>query len=1060
MAAAPTAMGRLVRALVGWRNWRLPVKLAAVTLVPVIFAITLSAIQISGHVHRVEQYSAVADRVAAGDTVRDVIAAAQRERNLAAVANAPDGLGADAKRKAERPLDTAVAAVRRTMNGLATSDEIVASRWQDASYQLGRLPSLRGQWQANPDAAIAGYSDLIGSLLALDRALAGVGADSGIARSASALYALDGVTEQVFHEQAVVLAGITRGHMTAAESATLRDAEAVRQAKVSDFRSLAAGGERRSYADAVGSSGASRREGYLHTAIENGTAQPQAGNADGPGEAARNQSELRHHEALRLEAADWNGSSDATTAGLHKVANGMADDLRARASQLRDSAFDAAVTVGVILLLALLLATAGVWIVARQLARSIRTLHRSARQVAEYDIPAVVSDIQRGAEVRKTADPVPVGTDDEVGQLARAFDAVHVAARGLAVEQAGLRSSYGAVFVNLSRRSQSLVQRQLRLLEQLERDEEDPDQLSTLFQLDHLATRMRRNNENLMVLSGNGQSKPRSQAPTPLGDLLRASVSEIEQYQRVTLHVPPQVHIVGYAAGDIVRLLAELLDNATAFSAPETQVTVSTHQQADTSVVVDIVDEGIGMREDELDQANRSLAGTSATELPVSRRMGLFVVARLAETHGITVKLYGGEGIGGLRAGVTVPPGLVLGRSGPKPVVPDETDLETTLAGSTLAAMPALPGWTGTALSGSPESAQPATNGHRRSESVEGPAMARDDSATRLPGDISSAALFAATTEPSRDVATNGTGAPRQHGNGSEKTPIFDEMISAWFDPGAAATARHAERGEEQAGDTGEETPRWRFEADSGWDVAREVARSSAQEWTPTGLPKRTPRARLVPGSAGSEGAEAAPDRDAQRIHDRLASFQSGVSSGRHAGADDEAAPPGESGDSDVTAAAEPAPGSADPVADTHSSGLPQRTPGSRRLAGNEEPVRPAADEPEPASRWGTGSDEGWQAATRVAQAVETGLPEAEATTASGLPRREPKAHLVPGSVAAGATRAEAGTATRRDPAGVRDRLSSFQRGVQEGRGGSSAPDNEPSPLTVPTESAGGEEQP
>ena len=205
-----------------------------------------------------------------------------------------------------------------------------------------------------------------------------------------------------------------------------------------------------------------------------------------------------------------------------------------------------------------------------------------------------------------TAEPVPLRTRDEVGQVARAFDAVHGQALRLAADQAALQSNVSSMFVNLSRRSQALVERQLQLIEQLESNEQDPDQLSNLFQLDHLATRMRRNSENLLVLAGTDLAK-RNVAAVPLVDVLRAAVSEIEQYQRIVVQPPPPSTVVGRATSDVVHLLAELLDNATNFSPPDSQVVMSSMRNPDGSIMVEIADRGVGMNELELDDANRRL---------------------------------------------------------------------------------------------------------------------------------------------------------------------------------------------------------------------------------------------------------------------------------------------------------------------------------------------------------------------------------------------------------------------------------------------------------------------
>ncbi|MDF3049004.1 MAG: hypothetical protein K0R87_642 [Pseudonocardia sp.] len=350
---------------------------------------------------------------------------------------------------------------------------------------------------------------------------------------------------------------------------------------------------------------------------------------------------------------------DAATAA---VTTGLVDAGRAA----EDRSSNLAGVNSVILMLGLLLAATIIVLVARTLTRSLRVLRSSALDVAQRRLPQAVESMRSGGTPDVTAEPVPLRTRDEVGQVARAFDAVHGQALRLAADQAALQSNVSSMFVNLSRRSQALVERQLQLIEQLESNEQDPDQLSNLFQLDHLATRMRRNSENLLVLAGTDLAK-RNVAAVPLVDVLRAAVSEIEQYQRVVVQAPPPSTVVGRATSDIVHLLAELLDNATNFSPPDSQVVMSSMRNPDGSITIEVADRGVGMNELELDDANRRLTTPSTVDVSTSRRMGLFVVGRLAARHGIALNLggapMGGPG-GGLTASVTLPAHLVTTAGG------------------------------------------------------------------------------------------------------------------------------------------------------------------------------------------------------------------------------------------------------------------------------------------------------------------------------------------------------------------------------------------------------------
>jgi PAS domain S-box-containing protein len=223
-------------------------------------------------------------------------------------------------------------------------------------------------------------------------------------------------------------------------------------------------------------------------------------------------------------------------------------------------------------------------------------------------------------------------------------------------EQAALRKSIGDLLHNLARRSQGLVDRQLELIDELERKEADPDRLDELFRMDHLATRMRRNVENLIVLSGVDQRR-RWSASVPLGDVVEAAVAEVEDYSRVQVAGIHDLALAGQAASDVAHLLAELVENATSFSSPTTMVEVS-GGPAGNGYVLEIEDHGIGMSDAELDEANRRLAEPLAADVAVSRMMGFHVVGRLAARHGIRVQLRQ-RWFGGVTALVLLPAALL-----------------------------------------------------------------------------------------------------------------------------------------------------------------------------------------------------------------------------------------------------------------------------------------------------------------------------------------------------------------------------------------------------------------
>jgi len=328
-----------------------------------------------------------------------------------------------------------------------------------------------------------------------------------------------------------------------------------------------------------------------------------------------------------------------------------------RTAAIRDSA----IVVGA-MLLALLL----VILVARSLVRPLRRLRDSALKVAHDDLAREIERVRAGAEPSHVQ-PIPVYTSEEVGQVAHAVDELHEQAVLLAGEQSQLQLQVSDMFETLSRRSRSLVDQQLSLIDRLERNEEDPDRLESLFRLDHLAARMRRNGANLLVLAG--AKVPREQAePVPVSAIINAAASEVEDYTRVVTATVPDSEIHGTMAGDLVHLLAELLDNALRYSPPISQVRVSAVHTGNGGLVIEVSDIGIGMTEPDLRVANTRLQSGGEVNPYTARHMGLFVVGRLASQHGLVVRLrstIAGEPNSGTTAGVFVPSELLVGGQAP-----------------------------------------------------------------------------------------------------------------------------------------------------------------------------------------------------------------------------------------------------------------------------------------------------------------------------------------------------------------------------------------------------------
>ncbi|MFE2260860.1 sensor histidine kinase [Streptomyces griseosporeus] len=365
---------------------------------------------------------------------------------------------------------------------------------------------------------------------------------------------------------------------------------------------------------------------------------------------------------------DWVDDSSTKIQQMKNIEHQLLDEMEQKARALRAESEREAIISGALILLVLGVSLVGAFVVARSMIRSLRRLEETATKVAAERLPELVKQLSESdpQDVDTSVESVGVHSRDEIGRVAAAFDDVHREAVRLAAEQALLRGNVNAMFTNLSRRSQGLIQRQLSLISELESREADPDQLSSLFKLDHLATRMRRNGENLLVLAGEEPGR-RWTRPVPLVDVLRAAASEVEQYERIELASVPATEVAGRVVNDLVHLLAELLENATSFSSPQTKVKVTGHALPDGRVLIEIHDTGIGLSPEDLAAINERLASPPTVDVSVSRRMGLFVVGRLSQRHGIRIQLRPSDS-GGTTALVMLPVDVAQG--GKKPQAP------------------------------------------------------------------------------------------------------------------------------------------------------------------------------------------------------------------------------------------------------------------------------------------------------------------------------------------------------------------------------------------------------
>ncbi|HET6286622.1 MAG TPA: nitrate- and nitrite sensing domain-containing protein, partial [Amycolatopsis sp.] len=380
--------------------------------------------------------------------------------------------------------------------------------------------------------------------------------------------------------------------------------------------------------------------------------------------------EARGPQAVQNLLPDILGAVDAQSnqrrLAQDAVTTGITDAATARADAAQNLAWTIGIGAGVLFLLVGGLAIA----VSRSIADPLRKLTTAATSVADLASTELVrvTDTEQAEELAPRLATIDVSSQDELGELAEAFNRVQATAAELVERQAVTRRNVGLMFANVAKRTQNLVGRQLALVDELERNEQDVALLASLYRLDHLSTRLRRNADNLLVVSGN-RDEARISGPIELSTALRSALAEIEDYQRVRLGAMGDVLLSSPFGSDLVLIFAELLENATSFSPPESFVDVATKILPDGSCLIVIVDQGIGMTAERLAEENRRLVERERLELAPTSVLGLFVVGRLARRHGLEVELTETEPGAGITARLTIPPNLLtLRQPAPKSV--------------------------------------------------------------------------------------------------------------------------------------------------------------------------------------------------------------------------------------------------------------------------------------------------------------------------------------------------------------------------------------------------------
>ncbi|APC34581.1 histidine kinase [Nocardiopsis dassonvillei] len=1074
------------------RNWRVRSRLVALIVIPTAVALALGGLRVYEAAVSTVTHAHIQDRAEVGVLIVELANQLGHERSASAVYisdNADPARRSDElrqrmeeERDASRDLQQTLTARLDDMGEVDT--ETASSRLSSMRSQLSTLDALRtevDETRITVLPVVTKYRTITRSLAEFNQTMADETGDTDLRESVRTLTALSTARDQLSYETALMGHSLARNTMTGGIAEAIDSARARYESEISNFVQAASEEQRQIFDDNFTglevSQVSTMRMRVMYRADRGDDLTGVTAN-DGP--------------------EDYREIADVALGRLQTVEEGIAEGIAADANTLRDEAMgraliDLFVVAGV--LLAVFVLTS---LVVRSLVRPLRALEDGARRVAERDLPDAINRMQEAGTVPENVKvtPIEVDTHDEIGEVARAFDDVHRVALTLASDEAALRSNVNAMFVNLSRRSQTLVERQLRLIDGLEQSEQDADRLSDLFQLDHLATRMRRNNENLLVLSGQDNTRKWAQ-PVPLVDVLRGAVSEVEQYERVNVRAPSHISVLGRPVNDVIHLVAELVENATSFSPHDTEVLVSAKTLDNGGVQVDVTDSGIGMAPEDMAAINARLAAPPVIDVAVSRRMGLFVVSRLAHRHGVRLRLEEAHG-GGTTAHVIFPPDLLitpvegqhaLGGADSRPELTSGApntyaDAEAAFASTPAPVEPNDPWQTQESgsvpgdLGGLPR--RQTTGSHTE----EHPPSGQD--------------LWGNTGTGSVWDTTRGAGTTGSPSGGANGRPVVDPYDASeddepqrpqpetggrnFFDPsprgdsfGGGSVGRSTDTGSfsrpsdtgsfrRPTGDTGEfrrpDTGAFRSTANESYDA---FGGAGAQSGGHTGAPADNGASAGNGAFSGNGSGHAfggrdmgAHERPAARERDdntetfpAIPSSQDGGNwrsggidsregygstaylSRRYGGAqgpNNTVVPPTPSGEESDSLPIFDAIESnwfkrrtGGPTVDTTETGPIQQVPAAQ------EQRSPASTDQAPRStqEWTSEADRGWKAARTAAE------PKADGLTPSGLPKRVPKANLVPGTAPKPENFKQMPT---RSADRVRNRFSGFQKGVREGR--------------------------
>jgi HAMP domain-containing protein len=658
------------------RNAPIRTKLIASLLGPLLVLAVVGLVGIrqnQAESHRAARSTAFA-RLAAG--LAPLIHELQAERSLS-TSYIDSGRKQWGRRLAEqrRLLDRVAARYRASAERLGADDRLLASKIEYGLAELGRLgeqrqaidtapirpadlevgPSIELHEEEGeedlenavehghgpidtPGKALEQYTDTISDLLDINNEIAPGSNDEALLKGVAASVALARAKDFADTQRSLMQRVYAAKRFQGAEHTRLSALVAAETIYQAQFEASATEAQHAFFEDMVSGEEVEAVEGYRKAALGSSERQPRLG----------------------VDAQNWFDAMTVKLDRMRTVEERLGSDVIAISSAIQRGADRRAWLYSLLLAAGLVLALVLALITARSLIRPMRRLEAAAEETAERRLPGVVQRLQEGEQVdlqAESAPPIEVRSGDEIGHLAEAFNSVHRVAVRVAGREAALRRSVGDMFLNLARRSQSLIERQLEVIDELEVSGSEAEVRAGLGELDHLATRMRRNAENLIILSGSEPAR-RWRGPIGLVDVVRAAVEEVKEHTRVELLPIDQVQLAGHAAADVMHLLAELIENAVTFSAPGTRALVA-GQPLPAGYLLEVEDQGIGMTDEQRVKVKQRLAKPPDIDFALAKMLGFFVVTQLAAKHGIKVQLRH-SWYGGITALVLLPKQLIV----------------------------------------------------------------------------------------------------------------------------------------------------------------------------------------------------------------------------------------------------------------------------------------------------------------------------------------------------------------------------------------------------------------